>query len=187
MLTTAVLILGLCVPAQAQPPPGAPAPGEDSTSQAPPADQEEQQGPPPDSDQQLPADDSAPDVVKPMSLDDARMNFATIIESFVVERSPKGYWPFKQKSTGKVLKLTFAKTLPKSVHEVLGGHFAGRAVLREVEEGFTVQADFTVDFSGSRWKVERMRLVSITQPARKPRRKAPAPSPAEAPAPADLR
>jgi hypothetical protein len=114
-----------------------------------------------------------------MSIDDARMNFNTVVESFVSEHSPKGYWPLKQKSTGKVLKLRFEKIMPKSVHEVLGGHYAGRAVLREAEEDFTVQADFTVDFSGSRWKVERMRLVSGAPAARTPRRKAPAPAKAE--------
>jgi hypothetical protein len=113
-----------------------------------------------------------------MTIDDARMNFATIVESFIIERSKNGCWPLKQKTTGKLLKLKFESILPKSVHELKEGRFMGRAVLRELATDSTVRADFTVDFSGPQWKVEGMRLVSITPPAREPRPQAPAPPPA---------
>ncbi|MBI5240869.1 MAG: hypothetical protein HY926_10390 [Elusimicrobia bacterium] len=108
-----------------------------------------------------------------MSIDDARMNFATVVESFIAARSPKGYWPLKQKSSARVLHLRLEKVLPKTVRKAGGGNvYTGRAALWEVDEDFAVQADFTVDLGGRRWEVKSMRLVS-TPPARVPRRKAP--------------
>jgi hypothetical protein len=115
----------------------------------------------------------------PMTLDDARMNFPTMVESFVAERSSDGSWPLKQKSTGKTLKLKYESVLPKSIRKIKENRFTGRAVLREVEKDFPVKADFTIDFGGPKWMVVGMRLVSATPPARKARRKAPAPPPAE--------
>jgi|GEM_PF-5096097 len=167
MATLVLLFLGFYGSAQAQqpaPPPNIEGQSPDSSDRpadATPADEEEQSS------------------SRPMTLDDARTNFSTIVESFVVEHSPDGYWPLRQKTTGKVLKLKFESILPKSVRDIKDGRFMGRAVLRGVAEDLTVKADFTVDFSGPQWKVEGMRLVSVTPAAPKTRREAPVQPPAE--------
>ena len=107
-----------------------------------------------------------------MNIDDARMNFVTVVESFITARSPKGSWPLKQKTSAKVLHLRFEKALPKTVRKTGGGDvYIGRVVLWEVAENFAVQADFTVDLSGRRWQVKSMRLVgkpAAPAPAAKP-------------------
>jgi hypothetical protein len=114
----------------------------------------------------------------PMTIDDARMNFATIVESFIAARSPKGYWPLKQKSADRVLRLKHEKTLPKTVRKIGEGLYTGRVVLLEADEGFAIQAEFTVDLSGARWQVKRMRLVGA--PPARAAAKAPPESPAGA-------
>ncbi len=182
MATLALLFFGFLGSAQAQKHSAdpAPAPNMEERSQEYQSDQTGPQDPPPDS----PADETSADNNKqssstPMALDDARLNFPTVIESFIAEHSPHGYWPLKQKTTGKVLKLKFKSILPKSVRQLKEGLYLGRAVLREVQADSPITADFTVDFSGSRWKVEGMRLVSATPPTRKPHRKAPPRSPSK--------
>jgi hypothetical protein len=94
------------------------------------------------------------------------MNFATVVESFIAARSPKGYWPLKQKSADRILNLKHEKTLPKTVRKIAEGVYTGRVVLLEADEGFTIQAEFTVDLSGARWQVKRMRLVGAPPPAK---------------------
>src|SRR5437867_2642936 len=54
---------------------------------------------PQSADQPAPAVDSNPGPSQepapsggPMSLDDARMNFGTVVDSFVAQNSPQGYW-----------------------------------------------------------------------------------------------
>jgi hypothetical protein len=115
-----------------------------------------------------------------MSLDDARTNFSTVVESFIASHSPDGYWPVRQKTTGKLLKLKFQSVAPASVHELKEGRYLGRALLREVQADSLVKADFTVDFSGPRWEVKGMRLISLKASAPKHPAKAPAQKPAAA-------
>jgi len=108
-----------------------------------------------------PAEQEAPEAQNPMTIDDARLNFGTVVESFIAAHSPDGYWPLKQKTTGKVLKLKLDKIEDKTVRQVRPGHFKGRAVLREIDEKRLVKADFFVDFSGMKWNVEKLSLVKI--------------------------
>jgi len=162
MPTMLVLMLGLLT--------AAPAPAQE------PPDQEEHAQPAPEQDGGASAnqeDASEPEGPVSLAIEDARLNFGTVVESFIAQHSAGGYWPLKQKTSGKLLKLKFVKTYPKSIREVRLGHYIGRAGLSEIETGEDVQTLFTVDFSGSIWKVEQMRLVSIRPPAGKPPRKAP--------------
>ncbi|MCX5794546.1 MAG: hypothetical protein NTY77_03510 [Elusimicrobia bacterium] len=172
MATLPLLLLGLCLSVQADPP--------DAPSQLPelegqPAQPAASIGKPGPA---VVSDTEDQPASRPMSLADARMNFATVVESFIAAHSPDGYWPLKQKSTGKALKLRFESILPDSVREIQDGRFMGRAVLRDVEANIPVKADFTVDFSGHQWQVESLSLVSAAPRARKPPRKAPARRPA---------
>jgi len=111
-----------------------------------------------------------------MSLADARLNFGTVVESFIAARSRKGYWPLKQKSTGKTLRLKFVEVGPKTVREIQPGHFAARVLLHDLDKDQPIKADFYVDFSGRQWAVERLRLVPASSG------KEPPPDDGEAPA-----
>jgi hypothetical protein len=117
-------------------------------------------------------EDHADPEPRSLSIDDIRVNFATVVENFITARSPKGYWPLKQKSTGKVLKLKLVKVSEKTVHEVGHGRYVGRAILRQVDADLRHQADFFVNLAGEEWTVERLRLLPGATPAPKGRRAA---------------
>ncbi len=105
-----------------------------------------------------------------MSLDDARMNFDTLIDSYIAKLSPKGTWFLKEKGTGKTLSLKlFSKDL-KSVKPASqgGGFYTGQATLLDKASGARIHVQFLVDFSGQQWTVKRMRILKRTSsPARK--------------------
>lgn len=113
----------------------------------------------------------------PMTADDARVNFASVVESFVAARSPNGFWPLKEKTTGNVLHLVLIDKEPKKVDAVEGSvaRYTGQVLLRDQTTGDQVKASFTVDFSGSEWKVKSMKLLGKVAPNKKPAAKAAAP------------
>jgi len=95
-----------------------------------------------------------------MNLEDARMNFGTVIDAFVAERTVNGYWPLKEKATGNVLHLKLVSKDTKSIKDAGGSRFySGRVSLRDLVSGDTIKADFVVDFSGSEWKVKSMKIT----------------------------
>lgn len=172
-----------------------PAHGEHSTrynsqSQAPaaPGTAAQEQAPPPQESagdtNPNPAPSEEPAAGGAMSRDDARMNFGTVVDSFVAERSPEGYWPLRDKATGKVRRLKIAAKDPKSVVSGEGaGMFVGRVTLLDESSGERLKADFTVDFSGAEWKVKQMRLIPNSAGKKKRAAARPAPAPESAPAP----
>ncbi|MBI3551040.1 MAG: hypothetical protein HY077_00860 [Elusimicrobia bacterium] len=104
----------------------------------------------------------------PMSLDDARTNFGTVIDAFISQRSPNGYWPLKDKATGQIKRLKLLAKDPKSLREEGGGgHYAGLVTLQDAETRERITAEFLVDFTGTEWKVERMKLVPRPKPKKK--------------------
>jgi len=161
----------------------------------PPAESQRQNPDGTDQNQDGSSDDKAQEAPRVMSADDARTNFSTVVESFIASHSPDGYWPVRQKTTGKVLRLKFQSVSSKTVHEANEGHYRGLATLREVQTDTLVKAEFTVDFSGPRWDVLGMRLLSVKAAPAKPAKTkakakaapaAPPPAPAQdQPAPAD--
>lgn len=163
-------LLGLCALcglAAAQGPvptdPGSPAPGQDSSQNAAPADPGSM--PPSDdpgqsaSPSEAPRETAMPGEHKPMTIDDARLNFGTVVETFIAARSRHGYWPLTQKSSGRTLRLKYEAVESKTVRQVEPGHFSGRVMLRDAESGRPVKAEFFVDFTGNSWSVERLRLL----------------------------
>ncbi|MFI5345749.1 MAG: hypothetical protein ACHQ51_05180 [Elusimicrobiota bacterium] len=92
----------------------------------------------------------------PMSLDDVRGNFATVVETYVSKKSPKGYWPYAEKVPGKKPKawrLTRPQVDEDSVKKLTTDHYSGRVTLRDARGGRPPALEFVVDFSGVDWKV----------------------------------
>ncbi|MFI5360411.1 MAG: hypothetical protein ACHQ49_00455 [Elusimicrobiota bacterium] len=107
-----------------------------------------------------------------MSLDDARVNFTTIVQAYVAKNSPDGYWPYVEKKAGKAAKtwrLARPSVADDSVEKGESGIYSGRVTLRDARVARKFAFVFSVDFSGDNWKVVKVK---------------PAPPPASAPAPA---
>lgn len=107
----------------------------------------------------------AQDAAKPMDLADAAANAETVVSSFITDRSPKGYWPLREKKSGKLLRLKLESLDGKSVRQSRRpGFYTARAKMMEAS-GSPYECEFTIDFSGDRWAVTGMRLIS--PPAKK--------------------
>jgi hypothetical protein len=103
---------------------------------------------------------------RPVSLDDARFNFATVIKNYLAKNSQKGYW---EMASG--LRLKFLAVLQDTVHELaaggapaaagrpsraLGGagRFSGQVEMTQAGSPNTVRVEFVVNFGGDSWTVE---------------------------------
>jgi hypothetical protein len=111
----------------------------------------------------------APDPEVALTLNDARENFRTIVEAYVLRESDGGTWAYKD-AGGKTAKLALVRVDLESVDKVAAKRYAGLVLLRDVRARRIRKLRFTVDFSGTDWKV-----VSIAEP------KAAKPSAARAP------
>ena len=101
-----------------------------------------------------------------MTLDDAAGNFESILQAFVISRSPNGYWPLREKTTKKVLMLKLESIDLKSLRQEGPNVFTAPAVLLDVNNDRKIPAEFTIDFSGTQWHVTRMRMLKA--PAKAP-------------------
>jgi hypothetical protein len=91
-----------------------------------------------------------------MTLDDARVNFATVVEAYVAKNSPDGYWPYSERKGGKGAKsrrLTHPKISDKSVEKSGDARYSGLVKLRDARGGRSLTLEFVVDLSGLKWKV----------------------------------
>ena len=107
----------------------------------------------------------------PLSMEDARLNFASVVETFIGQRSPDGFWPLKDKVSGRKRRLKLESIDETKITTARTGasHFTGPVILTDLADGNRpLRADFTVDLSGSQWKVVGMKL---SQPAPSPERK----------------
>lgn len=94
----------------------------------------------------------------PLSLDDARVNAVTVVQAFVARKSPKGYWPFREKGSKALYKLTLSSIDEKKIKELTGGRYGVPASLDDAEKKARLKMEFVVDLSGAEWKVVGMRL-----------------------------
>lgn len=157
------LLFGVCALAAAQPP--AEQAGNQPPSEASPANPEAAGADQERSDQER-ADQEHKEGAPTMPLDALRENFGTVVENFITARSRDGYWPLKQKTTGKILKLKLETVKESSVREVEPGHVSGRVILIQADKS-RIEADFFVDFSASVWTVEKLRLLPAQAKAKK--------------------
>ncbi|HAM36857.1 MAG TPA: hypothetical protein DEB40_10675 [Elusimicrobia bacterium] len=98
------------------------------------------------------------------AIEDARVNFATVVETFIAKRSERGYWIFAQEKNGKALKLKLDSILEPTVHATGVGHYAGEVMLRELGSNRLIKADFQVDLASPQWQVEDISLRSEEKP-----------------------
>jgi hypothetical protein len=89
----------------------------------------------------------------PMDLDDARENFAAVVEGYVAKRSAKGYWTYIEKQGGKPRRLVGPSVDEESIQARERSRFSGRVKLKDARGGKPVALEFVVDFSGVEWKV----------------------------------
>jgi len=104
---------------------------------------------------------------KTITLDDARSNVTTLIQSFIAQRSADGAWPLVDKRTKKVRRLRLVKVDEKKVRSAGNQIYAAPATLKDIDSTEQLQAVFKVDFSGSEWKVVGMRLSEPERAKRK--------------------
>lgn len=95
---------------------------------------------------------SAP-IRKPLKLDEARGNFATVVKNFIQSNSSEGHWNYQDPDTEKNLKLELSGIDASSVELVTGTLYRGRVTLREAGSSRNLPFDFTVDFSPDRWDI----------------------------------
>jgi hypothetical protein len=91
-----------------------------------------------------------------MSISDARVNFATVVEAYVAKKSSNGYWSYAEKASGKKQKswrLKLPSVSDKTVREEDENRYSGLVKLRDARGGRPLTLEFVVDFSGVKWKV----------------------------------
>lgn len=200
---TAALILAAAIPCRLlaaplleSPPPEEPGsageqtPGEgkpkayDQTGRNPPAGGEEQ---PPEGEEET--GEAPGEVADEMEKEDVKVNFPTVVEAFVSGHSPDGYWQLPEKGSKRVWKLKLLGVDAQTLKKTRDNLYAARARLQDVDDGKRLNIEFTVNFSGAKWRVEKIRLLNknAKPPAkrRKPKKpaKTQAPEPEQAPAP----
>lgn len=179
VLSLAAALAGLAGPASAQ---DEDRPGPDPPQNAQPGGPD-QEGPYPPpmggkegGDSAEPKEEEAPAV----NIDSARINFQTVVEAFVADKSPEGYWPLQDKRSGKTRKLKLKAINPRSVRtDFRDGFYRADAEFTDLSEGKPFKAVFVVDFSGAQWKVAEMR---VPKPKEEPPKKAKPVPPKKAPA-----
>gem|GEM_PF-2210116 len=93
-----------------------------------------------------------------LTLADARDDFSTIAESYVLKNVRDGAWPYKD-ARGRRRGLALVKVETESVARASRRRYAGLVRLRDVADGKELKLLFTVDLSGDDWRV-----VSVAEP-----------------------
>jgi hypothetical protein len=88
----------------------------------------------------------------PATVEDAKMNFMTVIETYVLDNTKRGFWEFHDASSGRTLKLKLVAIRQDSIRED-GKLHTGLAVVRDVASGRQLQAQFKVDLASTPWTV----------------------------------
>lgn len=101
------------------------------------------------------------DPVPEMTLDDARVNFRTVIESFLAANAPQGVWNLKDKRTKEIRRLSLFAIDEKSVRKAgEDGKYRGLVAFKEEGVDLPVQMEFTVDLGGDSWRVVRAKMLT---------------------------
>ena len=101
------------------------------------------------------------DIVPAVTLESARINFSAIVQSYIARHRARGAWTIKDRK-GRTWHLHRPKTLDDTVRNVGGALYAGQVLLRTASGApHVLDLDFTVDFSGTDWRVRQYRLVKI--------------------------
>jgi hypothetical protein len=106
-----------------------------------------------------PAPPPAEDEARPVTLEDVRINIGAIVKTFVEQRSPDGFWPLKDKSSGQLRRLQLLAVAADKVKDEGKMRYSAPATLKDLEAEQTVRAVFIVSFRGPEWKVVGMKLL----------------------------
>lgn len=166
-----LLVLAFWAPAQFWDPPKKEEPA------PPPVDSPDQpvrdvNAPPPDSSEEPPASGGAMDEIErggekqpddapppPPNLNDARENFATVVETFLAQNTKEGVWNLRDKRAKKIRRLALVSIEPKTVRAgAKPGLFRGRVKFRD-ENGKPVLMEMTVDMTGVQWRVSGAKML----------------------------
>jgi len=93
-----------------------------------------------------------------MTAADARVNIASIVQAFVAAHSRDGAWALRDKSDGRVRRLSLQKVDENTTQSAGGQRFKVAASLRDLDSEETLRSQFFVDFSGPEWRVVGLRL-----------------------------
>ncbi|MBI4349533.1 MAG: hypothetical protein HY553_22045 [Elusimicrobia bacterium] len=105
-----------------------------------------------------PAPEPEPVDTGPMTLGVARTNFATVVESYILQNQLDEAMPLKDK-TGKRWRLRLERIESEKVRELAPNRFVGCAFMRDGRHRLDV--DFTVDLSGPRWRVKAVNIHKV--------------------------
>lgn len=72
-------------------------------------------------------------------------NIETVVSTYVIRHSPKGYWVVKTKTPGKVWHLKYDAVDQTSIRELSRGVYVASVGLRHVASRKPVDAEFSVD------------------------------------------
>lgn len=101
------------------------------------------------------------DPVPQLTLDDARVNFRTVIESFLAANAPQGVWNLKDKRTKEIRRLSLFAIDEKSVRKAgEDGQYRGLVAFKEEGADLPVQMEFTVDLGGDSWRVVKAKMLT---------------------------
>ncbi|MBI5241022.1 MAG: hypothetical protein HY926_11160, partial [Elusimicrobia bacterium] len=98
---------------------------------------------------------------EPMSFMDAQTNFQTVVEAKLARESDSGAWPYLEPGSKRPWLLELRKLDVDTIRELDRDRFSGCVLFARREPLAQVDIDFTVDFSGSRWRVSEVRLHSV--------------------------
>ncbi len=107
--------------------------------------------------------DVEPERTGPVTLDDARGSFQTLVEAWLhTNKSADGSIRLKDPETGKALGLRYIRVDQTTLRELEKGRFTGDVFMR-AGNGAKVVARATEDLSGNEWMITRFELPSRKQ------------------------
>lgn len=125
---------------------------DEESSDSPPA------GAPKDSGAGKPAPAVADKPRGPMSFKDARENYPTVVENYILQKGRNGLLPFKDKN-GRLWKLELEAVHTQPMRKLKKDVFTSCASMHAGSDALDV--DFTVDFSGDRWRVTSLYVHKV--------------------------
>ncbi|MBI5622210.1 MAG: TlpA family protein disulfide reductase [Elusimicrobia bacterium] len=111
------------------------------------------------------ADGSASQSAAPpaeMSLEDAAVNFETVVRTYVARKGSDGAFSLGEAGTGRPRRVRFLAVEASSVRKTAEARYDGRVALEDERTGRKVAASFVVDLSGPEWAVVSASLPSAS-------------------------
>jgi hypothetical protein len=92
-------------------------------------------------------------------MEDARINFETMVQTYLAQREKEGMLAVRDPGTGGRRFLRFLAVESNSVAKTSGALYEGRVVFTDARSGQRVFGRFVVDFSDTHWRVVDARVL----------------------------